>query len=326
MPDPVLILTAMGVAGATSAVIFVICGWRWRHTAGPAWIDAGWILGVGSGLLLGCWALGIRPHWPPREGIDRLLALVLPAALLVELLAVLPKVPRWLIWPLRWALVAGGARVLLHGTSYITDLTGPGTSEWSPSLAWLIFAGLAALEAAVWAFVSLLARRAPGPSVSVCLAVATAGAAVTVMLSGYATGGQVGLPLAAALMGATAAMLIVTRSKRGTGPLGVPIVGLFSLLVIGRFFGELTSAHGVVLFCAPLLGWLPELHYVRRLPSWARGLARVILVAAVVSTVVVLAQRKFDHDLQSTSSGSRSNEPSIQDYPDFRPIGQAALN
>ena len=127
---------------------------------------------------------------------------------MVELLAAFPKVPRWLIWPLRLVIVAGGARVLLHGTSYITDLTGPGTSEWSPSLAGLIFAGLAAFEAAVWALVALLARRAPGSSVPVCLAVTTAGAAVTVMLSGYATGGQIGLPLAAALMGATGATLV----------------------------------------------------------------------------------------------------------------------
>ena len=181
--------------------------------------------------------------------------------LVVELLAAFPKIPRWLVWPLRLALVAGGARVLLHGTSYITDLAGPGTSEWSPPLAWLIFGGLAALEAAVWALLSLLARRAPGPSLPVCLAVASAAAAVTVMLSGYATGGQVGLPLAAAIMGATAAMLVLTRSSRGTGPLGVPIIGLFSLLVIGRFFGELTSVHAILLFCAPLLGWLPELPY-----------------------------------------------------------------
>jgi hypothetical protein len=316
MPDPVLILTAMGVAGATSAVIFVICGWRWQHTAGPAWIDAGWILGVGSGLLLGCWALGIRPHWPPREGIDRLLALVLPAALLVELLAVVPKVPQWLVWTLRLVLVAGGARVLLDGTSYITDVAGPGTSEWSPPVAFAVFCGLAALEAAVWALLSLLVRRVPGPSLAVCVAGTSAAAAVTVMLTGSATGGQVGLPLAAAIMGATVAMLVMTRSKRGTGPLGVPIIGLFCLLVFGRFFGELNSLQAILLFCAPLLGWLPELPYSRRPPSWARELARVILVAAVVSAVVVLAQRKLNHDFQSTS-GPGSEEPSVQDYMNF---------
>ena len=125
-------------------------------------------------------------------------------------------------------------------------------------------------------------------------------AAVTVMLSGYASGGQVGLPLAAALMGVTAAALVLTRKTPRTGPLGVAIVGLFSLLVIGRFFGELTSAHAIVLLCAPLLGWSTELPYVRRLPSWARGLARVILVAVVVvGRRRRFRERKFEHKTSS---------------------------
>jgi hypothetical protein len=315
MPDPVLMLTAMGIAFAVSAALMGIIGWT-RRQAWPTGFDVGWVLGVAVGFVLGCWALGSRPHWPQRDDQERLLSLILPAVVVVELLAAFPRVPRWLIWPLRLAVVAAGARVLLHGTSYITDLSGPGTSEWSPSLAWLIFAGLAALEAAVWALVSLLARRAPGPSVSVCTAVASAGAAVTVMLSGYATGGQVGLPLAAALMGAISAGFVLARGSPRTGPLGVAIVALFSLLVIGRFFGELTSAHAVLLFCAPLLGWLPELPYVRRLPPWAHGLAHVILVGFVVSAVLVSAQRKFNHDFQAPGEAG-PKEPSVQDYMDF---------
>ena len=235
---------------------------------------------------------------------------------LIELLAAFPRVPRWLVWPLRLALLAGAGRVLLDGTIYITDVGGPGTSEWSPALAWLIFGTISALAGAVWALLSLLARRAPGPSVPVCLAGTSAGAALTVMLSGYATGGQVGLPLAAALLGVTAAALVLTRLSSSTGPLGVVIVGLFSLLVIGRFFGELTTAHAIVLFCAPLLGWVTELPYVRRLPSWARGLVRVIVVAMVVSVVVILAQRKFAQDFQSPS-GTNANEPSAEDYMNF---------
>ena len=94
------------------------------------------------------------------------------------------------------------------------------------------------------------------------------------------------------------------------------IVGLFSLLVIGRFFGELTSVHAVLLFCAPLLGWLPELPYVRRLPAWARGLARVILVGAVVLAVIVWCPEKVQPRFPSPRS-SGAEEPSAQDYMDF---------
>jgi hypothetical protein len=135
------------------------------------------------------------------------------------------------------------------------------------------------------------------------------------MLSGYATGGQFGLPLASALAGVSTAALVLRGSPRAAGPLGVPIVGLFSLLVIGHFFGELTSAHAILLFCAPLLGWLPELPFVRRLPPWTLGLIRVILVGILVSAVVLHAHSRFAEN-PGTASPAPGDEPSLEDYMD----------
>ena len=300
MPDPVLIVTAMGVALAVSAVFLGLSAGAGGQAGPPRLTPGGsWASGSGSSWAAGCWASGLTGRRVTTR-TDCSLWCFRPCG--GRIAGGFPQGPRWLVWPLRLALVAGGARVLLHGTSYITDLAGPGTSEWSPPLAWLIFGGLAVLEGAVWALLSLLARRAPGPSLPVCLAVASAGAAVTVMLSGYATGGQVGLPLAAAIIGATAAMLVLTRTSRGTGPLGVPIIGLFSLLVIGRFFGELTSAHAIVLFCAPVAG-LADRAALRtpaaglgtrtgpRGPGRGPGLGRVLF----------MPRRKFVHDFQSPS-------------------------
>jgi hypothetical protein len=250
------------------------------------------------------------------QDLDRLLALVLPAIVATEVLAAVPRVPRWLVWVLRLAVAAATARVLLHGTSYLTDLTGPGTREWSPAQAWLVLGGLCALLAAVWTLLARLARRVRGYSPAVCLMVATAASAVAVMLSGYATGGQVGLPLAAALVGVTAASLALRRSPPQTGPPGVAVVGLFSLLLVGRFFGELASAHAVLLFCAPLLGWLPELPFLRRLPPWSRGLIRVILVGVLVFGVLASAYSKFI-DNSKAASPAAPGEPSLKDYMDF---------
>ena len=315
MPDPIVILTAMGMAAAVAAAMLGIFGWPWR-TGRPTFVEAGWAVGMTAGLFLGCWYLEIRPHWPPREDLDRLLAVIIPAVLGVELLAAFPKVPRSLVWPLRFLIVTGVARILLHGSGYITDLTGPVTSEWSTTQQWLIFSGLAVIETAVWVGIDLLARRTPGLSVPLCLAVVIVGSAVTVMLSGYATGGQVGLPLAAALVGSTAAAALLPRSSPNTAQLGVPIVGLFSLLVIGRFFGDLTTAHATLLVFAPLLAWIPELNYPRPIPSWARGLMRLILVGSLVSTVLVHAQRKFAQDFQAPSAPG-SKEPSVDDYMNF---------
>jgi hypothetical protein len=146
--------------------------------------------------------------------------------------------------------------------------------------------------------------------------VTTAGAAVIVMLSGYATGGQIGLPLAAAITGAIVAAFILTRASQGVHPLGIPVAGLFSLLVVGHFFGEVSSVHAVLLFCIPLLSWLPELPQLRRLPAWVRGLARVVLVGAAVTVILVRAQTKFNRDLH-TPGAAGSKEPSIEDYLNF---------
>jgi hypothetical protein len=136
------------------------------------------------------------------------------------------------------------------------------------------------------------------------------------MLSGYSTGGQVGLALAGALAGAVIASLALGARPDLSGVLGLGVVGLFALLVLGRFFGELASSNAALLFFAPLLGWLPELPYIRRLGPRLRGLARVVLAAAPVVVALLLAQQKFVEDSRAPSS-SGSREPSMQDYMDY---------
>jgi hypothetical protein len=306
----------MGAAAIAAAVILSIFGWPWRLTH-VTQVRVGWILGVGVGFFLGCWFLDLWPRWPPGEDRDRLLALVLPSVLGVELLACFAQVPQWLTGLLRLVVVGATGRVLLHGSSYITDFAGPGTRDWSTLQAWLIFGGLAGVLALVSVLLAILARRAPGLSHAICWAGTIAGAAITVMLSGYATGGQVGLPLAAAILGGVCSAILLPAPTRGPGPLGIAVVGLFGLLVIGRFFGQLTTSHFALLFCAPLLGWLPELPFLRKIPPWLRGLLRVLLVAFLVSGVMFHAQRTFD-TASNTPSGSRSEEPSIQDYMDLK--------
>jgi hypothetical protein len=311
MPDPIVILTAMGVAFAVSALLVGAFGWP-RTKAGFSWVDAGWVLGVAAGFFLGCWLLGNRPHWPLREDQDRLFVLVLPAIVLVELLAIFPRVPRWLVWPLRVAVVAGTAPVLLYGSTYLS--AEQGAAEWSAVQACAILGGLAAFLATVWSLIAVLTYRSPGTNHAVCLAMTSAGAAVTVMLSGYATGGQDGLSLAAALAGAATITAVFGWSARGALPLGVAIIGLYALLVVGRFFGELRSTHGILLLASPLLGWLAELPGLRRLPKWARNLSRVLFVGTLVSGVVIHTAMNLS---DKPASASESNEPSAEDYSNF---------
>jgi hypothetical protein len=308
MPDPVVILTAMGVACAISAAFVAAFGWR-RPGTGSSWVGMGWVLGISAGFFVGCWMLGNRPHWPLREDQDRWFVLLLPAVLVVELLALLSTVPRWIVWPLRAVVVAGTAPVLLYGSSYLSA-----DSEWSTGQSCLIVGGLAAFLAVVWALLGLHSSRAPGTIHAFCLAVTSVGAALAVMLSGYATGGQNGLALAAALLGAAAVVAILKWQASGAYPVGVAIVALYCLLVVGRFFGELSSTHGILLFASPLLVWLPELPGMRRLPVWARNLTQVLLVALVVGGVV------FDtawHRSDEPAAPSGTDEPSAEDYANF---------
>jgi hypothetical protein len=311
MPDPTLILEVLALTAVLAGLVLLLSG-----LPTPARLTAAGALAVGGAFYLGCRLLGLWPRWPPREDQDRFLLIVLPAAIGVELVAAFPSVPRWLAWALRLAVAAAAAPVLLHNSTYLADLGGE-PRKWAPPEAALILAGLAAALAAVWALLALLVRLTPGRSVPLALSLTCAAAAVTVMLSGYATGGQLGLPLAAALGGVAVASFVLRGPPALSGALGVGVVGLFSLLVIGRFFGALRTEHAVLLGLAPLLCWLPELPYVRRVPPWARGLARLALVAAPLALAVVQAQQRFVESSAAGAAAPAEGEPTLQDYLNF---------
>jgi hypothetical protein len=314
MPDPIAMARAMGAALVVAALLLGALSW-WGRTrpAGSCWPDVGWIVGLGAGYYLGCGMLEIRPRWPAREDLDRLLMLVLPAALVVELLGAIPRLPRWLIWALRIAVAGLGARVLLHGSMYLAGPAGPGRSAWTAPQEWLILGSIAAAEAIAWVLLVLLARRSPGASLPIALAAAIGAASLTIMLSAYMVGGQAGLPLSAAILGASLAALAIPDASRSIAPIGVAVVGLSSLLVIGGFFGELRTDHAVLLFAAPLLAWIPELPRLRRLPPWGRGLLRVALVGLVASGVLADAARRFAAK-SGPSAAPGAEEPTLEDY------------
>lgn len=310
MPDPMRILGAIAAAAVTAAVVFLVV--RWVRRQSPAVASCRLIVGAGLGYAAGCAWLGVRPHWPPREDQDRWLLILLPAALVVELLAT--ALGKW-AWILRAALAASAGWILLHGTVYLADLAGPGSREWTPRQAAGILSILAAALFVVSLLLRSLARQTPGRAVPLAMAVACSGAAVAIMLSGYMSGGLLGLPLAAAVGGAWLAALLTATSGEDAGLVSLATVGLFALLVIGRFFGELTTGHAIALFLAPLAGWLTALRFVRRLPAWVLGAGQVLLTAIPVVIVLFLAQQNF---VKSSAAPSSSDEDaSASDYLNF---------
>lgn len=310
MPDGVGVLKALAAAALVAAAAQFLLGFRRGENS--AWRGAGSVLAVGLGMLAGCACLGVRPHWPPREDQDRLLLFLLPAVITVELAAA--RMGRWVRLP-RLAIAAAAAWILLFGSVYLADLAGPGTREWTTARAGCILGGLAAVLTGEWAALTSLVRREGGRSVTLGLALTCAGAGVTVMLSGYASGGLLGLPLAAALVGVVLASLVLAVPLDGTGVTGLALVGLFSLLVIGRFFGELLTSHAVILFLAPLLTWLPGWLLRDRPSPRLRGVTRVVLTAIPVAVIVWLAHDRFV--VESSRPGPTMPRGTLDDYRSF---------
>jgi hypothetical protein len=297
MPDP-LIMAGATVLAALVAVVVWLVG-RSRPAAGA--------VGVGLGVLVGAWVLGLGPRVPPREVLDRFLLILVPAAMLAEVASSFRA--RWVGWVARAVVALGAAPVLVYqGPMYLSDLTGGPTSGQLDTTGRLaVFAGLAVALFLVWAALNRLADRA-GRSATVAMAVTTGGAGLALMLSGYATGGLLGFPLAVVV-----GVFAFIGSGHRPSAVGVAVVALFALLVIGRLFAGLTPQSALLLFAAPLLAWLPELPRVRRLRPLLRDGLRVALTIVPVVLTLWLAHQKFVAD----SAPGKPGEATADDYSGF---------
>jgi ABC-type maltose transport system permease subunit len=80
------------------------------------------------------------------------------------------------------------------------------------------------------------------------------------------------------------------------------VIGIFTLVIMGRFFGALATGLAAGLLLAPLVVWVVELPGLRALaPRW-RAAARLVLVAAPLVIVLLVAQRRF---VETSSSRAR---------------------
>jgi len=294
VPDPLMVLKALAVAVFASALVGAVGG-RLSKGRPSGWA---WSLAIGAGSYLGLAILEIRPRWPMREDQHRLLGLVLPAILLIEAVGSAIRPPRWLVVMERLAASLAVAPVILYGSIYVADLAGPGSAEWSPAMRWLIFAGLGLALFGVWSGMVWIERRSSfGVGTPLTLAMTIAGAGPTVMLSGYASGGLIGLVLAGAIVGAAATAAWASGDARGAAAgVGVGVVGLFSMLAIGFFFGRLRADAAIVLFLSPLAAAIAEAPLPFRLNRKGRTAAGLTLVACVVGLVVAFAAWRFAAD------------------------------
>ncbi|MCP3693677.1 MAG: hypothetical protein GY917_15855, partial [Planctomycetaceae bacterium] len=298
MPDPLLYLKAMGVAAIASAVggLAIVAAGRKGHAG---WLRAACVFSVAAGLVVGYRLLALQLSWPPRNGLERFLLLIVPAILGVELVAASPALPRWNAWALRVILALVLPRVLLHGSVYL----GGTERAWPAWQAFLVMIAGGLLLAGLWGLLTLLSRRAPGMFVPCSLQASTLCAGLTVMMAGYIKGGAAALVWVAALLTTILVVATITRTSSRLAEagwpvlLGVGVVGLFSLVFIGRFFGELSTGNALMILLAPLLGGLAEVPWLKRRRPWFVWSVRSLLVAGVLLTVLILAKRKFDREM-----------------------------
>src|SRR5207245_3499316 len=172
-------------------------------------------------------------------------------------------------------------------------LKGTDSSGWSAAEATTWLVGLALALRAVW--LVLIGGNGSVPHAAVPLILGVTASGATVMLavfSAYANGSLLGLPLAGAMIGVSLAGLALARSPGGEGVIGVGIVGLFGLLVVGRFFATLTTLHAGLLFLAPTAYWLVAFPRFDRFRPRLRATIAVALTAAVVGGAVVHAKHE----------------------------------
>jgi hypothetical protein len=306
----VLLAKAMLVGALVAAAVMRLatCGAPrpWRR-------DACWTWAIGAGVLAASGATDQWPHWPPLEDRARFLTVLVPLTLMVETLAATMR-SRVMACFARLALTAVVAPALLHNSVYLADLSGSNSAAWSRAIAIIVLGGLAALLALVWTSLSWLQCRTSHPDVHWILVLDAFATAVTVMLSGYFRAGLLGLGLAAAIAGATLASYITQPRSPTSGSLGMGVIGIFAMLIMGRFFGSLSTTLAACLLLAPLLACTLELPQLRKLASSCRRAVRLACVAIPLIIVVSAAQRKFT--AASTARSRPSASSAVRDLID----------
>jgi len=307
MPDPVAILSAMAVAGAATVLILLACS-RLGNSTGAA---AGWPLAVGLGFVTGAAMLGFRPRGVLATDQERLLVVVVPLAVAVEVWIALNPMSVARMVLARGCVALSSGPLLLLGSVYLTG----GSGGWSPVERVFFLLGLATLIIIPWLVLVMLQQRRPDPAISLSLAATSLAAGITTMLSGYASAGQLAFPLASTLAVASLATPAAGISS-APGAVGVGWVCLAGVLFIGRFFGSLTSLDGVLLGVTPLVCWLAEYRPLCFWAAWPRRLFLLTLTLLMLGTIVWQAEHRFRTHSGSPAPGGVP-APSVQDYLDF---------
>ncbi len=302
MPDPIEFVIASVVSTFTSFVCVLILRYflpKWAHRfSATTCVGA-----VTAGLIAGYYLLNFSLPWPPGDSLGRFLLILLPAVVALELSPGLFGRSEKFIWSLRFLLCASAARILLHGSVYLSDEASNHADAWSVLQQAGFMIGSTALLFAVWFSFVRLSKKSEPCSIVFSFAMAIQCAGLATMLAGYIKGGTAAIPFAGTLAG-TAIAVIMKKSRRLEfdrekldGVIGLGVISLFSLLTVGRFFGNISSWCAIFIFLAPLGCFVTNLSFVKNLHSWQIIVLRLILVSMPLAAIQYLAKQEFDQKM-----------------------------
>ncbi len=311
MPDLLLFFKASVFSVSASAVTFLVL----TFFIGQAPLDAAtsrrsslrMVLSFLAGAVTGYGVLGFHWEWPPGTALARFLEIILPAIVLIELVASIQKLPRPAAWFLRTTVAAVCGRILWHESVYLVAGTWAGLTVQTA----LVLVGCLLGMMSVWLILFRVAESPVAEILPIGLAICIQTSGLAIMLAGYIKGGAAAIPLSTSLA-APVLMLLVLRTQGDIrGLLGIGIISLFSLLFIGRYFGAISTVHAVVIFFAPCVATVSLPPIVRRgKPAVARLLC-LALISVPLLIVLMQAKSKFDKRMAPLISGIPQRTPAI---------------
>ncbi len=308
MIQPIWLLWGIVLPVAISAAVLLAAAGPWGGSRGR-WTQVAGIIGLALAMGTGIWSVEGLPGWPPASAMHRFLCFVLPAIVIIELLATCSRKLRPLIWGLRAALVIALPRVLLHGSVYLVEQ--PFSEDrlwtWPQELAWLM--GIAAVTLAAWLSLSVLQRRGAVIATRLILVVMATGTGLVIATNNAQSTGQMAFSLAAALVALTLASLLLPRGIDALA-VGLAIISLAALLITALFFApEFRLSDALLLMLAPVAALLADIPWIHRRRPFLVGVIRVALVAIIVGIAVIPSLIRFVPTIAS-ELGYGSNEPS----------------
>lgn len=256
-PAHIALFAAALPAAAAAAILLVLARLRRdRNSANGAGVA------VVFGFAAGWTGIVGPPGLVPAETWKWLPVIAIAAGFVAELERFLAARAAWASWPLRAALAVGAAWACLF--------------QKSP----LAAAGYGAAILALIEGLDGFTARARRVEAFVAFAVLATGAALTVGISHWATGAQVGGALAAAVGGCLAVAWFRPVAPRTAVPVVGAVIG--ALVLDGSLLADVPRASAALLAAAPAVGWAAD---ALRGSRGSAGVASAVRVAAVTACV-----------------------------------------